>query len=278
MVRLLLLTLAVLACSTATVPAAGAQPEFALYLLRHAEKTEEANDPGLTDAGRQRAQRMARWFSGQQIAAIWSSDYLRSRATAQPLADLLNIPIRLYDPQQLDVFSAELLQNAETALVVGHSNTTPELASLLCGCPVEAMPDDEYERFFRVTVNGPDRQLLKYDHPWVRDVHMPVEGIYHRAAMVAVSAQAPLALAEIQQALGTSQLLKKSRLIVLFDDGTDLVDWRQLYWKVINNVDCSRLGSGAVIDARSAQGALVLHHDPGVAAHLDAQWRRYGLS
>lgn len=162
MFRRLLLTLAVLACSTVT-GADDTQPEFALYLIRHAEKTEHADDPGLTHAGRLRAQRMARWLIDKHITAIWSSDYLRSRATAQPLADVLGIPIRLYDPLQLGAFSARLVQGAETALVVGHSNTTPELASLLCGCPVTAMAENDYERFFRVTVSGPGRYLREYD-------------------------------------------------------------------------------------------------------------------
>jgi broad specificity phosphatase PhoE len=161
--RVLLLALTTLACAHWTASADETQPQFALYLIRHAEKTEHAEDPGLTKAGRRRAQRMAGWLADKHITAIWSSDYLRSRATAQPLADRLGIPVRLYDPQQLDAFSAELLHGAETALVVGHSNTTPELASLLCGCPVTAMADSDYERFFRVTVSGPGRHLREYD-------------------------------------------------------------------------------------------------------------------
>ena len=45
--RLCLLAIASLACATTTAPEAQAQPEFALYLLRHAEKTEEPDDPVL---------------------------------------------------------------------------------------------------------------------------------------------------------------------------------------------------------------------------------------
>lgn len=148
-----------------TFPAqrAAGDPAFSLYLVRHAEKTSEADDPGLSRSGRKRAERLARWLSGQRIGAIWSSDYLRSRATAQPLASRLGIPIGLYDPQRLTALAGELLRRGEPALVVGHSNTTPELAALLCGCPVAPMPDTEYERLIQVTIDGAERRVQEYD-------------------------------------------------------------------------------------------------------------------
>ncbi|WP_241264206.1 hypothetical protein [Bowmanella dokdonensis] len=38
-----------------------------------------------------------------------------------------------YDPQQLDNFASNLLERAENALIVGHSNTTPQLIEMLGG-------------------------------------------------------------------------------------------------------------------------------------------------
>ena len=40
-------------------------------------------------------------------------------------------------------------------LVVGHSNTAPDIAAALCGCAVAPMPETEYGRRMAVTF-GPD--------------------------------------------------------------------------------------------------------------------------
>ncbi len=120
-------------------------------------------------------------------------------------------------------------------------------------------------------------QLLQYDHPWVTDVHMPKEGIYHRAAVVAISSQSKLALVEIRKALTSSQLLKNSRLLVLMDEGVCIDDMRQVYWKVINNLKCSHQGDGVIVDARSPDGVLQVHHDPVIEALVSERWREYGL-
>jgi 4-hydroxy-3-polyprenylbenzoate decarboxylase len=95
--------------------------------------------------------------------------------------------------------------------------------------------------------------LLQYDLPWVVDVHMPLEGIYHRAALVSIDEYGETA-AEINQSLRLSKLLKNARLIILLDRDCDLHDIRQVYWRVIN-ADCwesNDLFEGRMIDARKS--------------------------
>lgn len=142
-----LLILAALAGCTATERPA----EFDLYLVRHAEKASEASDPELTQAGHERAAWLATWLADRPLAAVWSSDYQRTRDTAAPTAQTHQLPLIIYDPRDLDRLAIQLLERKETALVVGHSNTTPELAALLCGCPVEPMDDSEFDRIIVVT-------------------------------------------------------------------------------------------------------------------------------
>lgn len=157
----LLLVLA--AASAAAGHHAGHRPEFTLYLVRHAEKTAAVEDPGLTEAGSERSRWLAMWLADKRLRSIWSSDYLRSRATAQPAAEAMDMDLRLYDPRQLEAFARTLLQQAETALVVGHSNTTPQLASLLCECPVAPMEDSEHDRLIVVVSDAHGRRLQEYD-------------------------------------------------------------------------------------------------------------------
>ncbi len=124
-----------------------------VYLVRHAEKTTVNPDPGLTLAGEQRAQQLADRLETAGVTAIWTTDYARTRATAAPLAERLGVEVRLYSPGDLPGF-AEYLQThpEETALVVGHSNTTPQLVELLGGDPGAPINEaGEYDRLYIVS-------------------------------------------------------------------------------------------------------------------------------
>ena len=147
--------LAALVFLTATVAWAGGEPapSYSVYLLRHAEKTAEADDPGLAPTGIERVQRLAGWARGRDIARVYSSDYRRTRDTATPIAEALGAPLTIYDPRELEAFASLLAEHEETALVVGHSNTTPQLAALLCGCEAPPMDESVYDRIYVVTVS-----------------------------------------------------------------------------------------------------------------------------
>lgn len=125
---------------------------FSLVLVRHAEKTGGSSDPELTATGRHRAEFFADWLEHMNIESIWSSDYQRTRLSALPLAERLGTEIRIYKPRNLQEFANTLLAEQKNAFVSGHSNTTPELAALLCKCEVAPMEDSQYERAFRITI------------------------------------------------------------------------------------------------------------------------------
>ncbi len=126
---------------------------YTLYLVRHAEKqTDQDRDPELTPAGEHRSQRLAAWFQDKDIEDIWSSDYQRTRGTAKPLLDSSGLELRIYDPRDLTALSDKLLGNRHNAVIVGHSNTTPELARLLCDCKIDDMDESEYGRLIVISV------------------------------------------------------------------------------------------------------------------------------
>ncbi len=130
---------------------------FQLYLVRHAEKQADAgNDPHLTGNGHQRARHLAEWLQDKSITDIWSSDYFRTRETAQPLADAIAKQLNIYDPRKLQPLANKLLEAKHNALVVGHSNTTPDLARILCQCEIEDMDESEHDRLIVVTVDAGD--------------------------------------------------------------------------------------------------------------------------
>jgi phosphohistidine phosphatase SixA len=123
-------------------------PESVFFLVRHAEKADLSDGSPLTEAGRLRAQSLANLLRDAGIERIYSSDFVRTRDTAAPLANDLGLEVILYDPNELNDLKDELVSSPGRHLVVGHSNTTPELSGLLGGEPGPAISDDEYDRLY----------------------------------------------------------------------------------------------------------------------------------
>ena len=129
---------------------------FTIYLVRHAEKAlseDNPKDPPLTPCGEQRAASLEVFLSAVQLEAVYSSDYTRTRHTAQPVAQNRNMETRLYDHKKLEEFAKVLIQRGENALVVGHSNSTPVLAGLLVGKDLEPIDESIYNRIYQVVIH-----------------------------------------------------------------------------------------------------------------------------
>ncbi len=79
----------------ATAPLLLAQAPTTVFVVRHAEKGGDPadRDPELSEAGRERARTLAHVLGEANITAIYSTPFLRTQHTAQPLAELLGIEI-----------------------------------------------------------------------------------------------------------------------------------------------------------------------------------------
>lgn len=125
-----------------------------VFLIRHAEKADDSRDPPLSDEGKARAEGVARLLGDAGVTRIWSTNLLRTRHTAQPLADRLGLPVETYDPMALNAFADGLRRLPGRHLVVGHSNTTPDVVKALGGTPGEAIQDTEYDRLYALVIVG----------------------------------------------------------------------------------------------------------------------------
>ncbi len=127
------------------------------FLVRHAEKTTEKPNPGLTDAGMARAAKLAALLDGLKIDQVMSTDYKRTQDTAAPLAKSKKLSIQSYDPgMQKDLFTDLSVLNKQNVLVVGHSNTIPQLANILIGKEVIAEYDHEdYSNLLIISISQP---------------------------------------------------------------------------------------------------------------------------
>jgi broad specificity phosphatase PhoE len=119
-----------------------------IILVRHAERVPSpaTDDPPLTDAGSARAQRLATMLARSDVRAVFVTRFRRTRETAKPLTDLLRlVPIEESDTVQL---VAALRTHAnETVLVVGHSDTVPDVIKAFGG-PTVTIGDDEFDDLF----------------------------------------------------------------------------------------------------------------------------------
>ncbi len=155
----------------AATPAALADATF--YLVRHAEKAADGTrDPDLTAEGRTRALWIAGYLEDKGLTGVYSTDYKRTRQTAQPAADKMGLAIDLYDPRALEAFAADLKSKTGVFLVVGHSNTTPALANLLANTHLKYAGEDVYDQIFEVKLSdtGTARVSVSFSKP--RQDHM----------------------------------------------------------------------------------------------------------
>jgi broad specificity phosphatase PhoE len=128
---------ALLVALTLFASAAQADPEWVI-LVRHAEKASTpADDPDLSEAGRQRAEQLAALLQGAGITHILTSDRRRTQQTAAPLAQRLGLQPQAIATRGGDHIAALLAavraRQGGALLVVGHSNTVPALLAALGG-------------------------------------------------------------------------------------------------------------------------------------------------
>ena len=155
-------------CASAVFIGCGAkpaEPDAVYYLVRHAEKTAETSDPALTIEGKQRAQDLTERLKTVPVTMVYSSDYKRTRDTAAPIAAAKGLEVELYDPRDLEGLAKTLLSEKGHILVVGHSNTTPQLSALLGGPEGEPIVEaTEYNRLYVLekTHKGISGRIEKY--------------------------------------------------------------------------------------------------------------------
>lgn len=130
-----------------------------IFLVRHAEKANDGTkDPDLNEVGKERAQKLAVMLQNAEIQGIYSSPYKRTRQTGQVLADSLGLTIQEYNPSKPEEVK-QAIESAEgqNLLIVGHSNTTPNVVNYLLG--EEKYPqltEKEYDKLF-VLVKGTEK-------------------------------------------------------------------------------------------------------------------------
>jgi broad specificity phosphatase PhoE len=171
--RFAALLVLLLALPTAALAGIG-PPDTIVVIVRHAEKAaDDPKDPGLSEAGQARAQRLATALQGLPLHHAVSTQYKRTHDTAVPAAKAAGIEVHVkpIDDSNSATYAKDLATHirhdhaGQNLLVVGHSNTVPELVEAFTGVKAEAMADTEFDRIYVVTLpaDGPARfVVLRY--------------------------------------------------------------------------------------------------------------------
>lgn len=114
------------------------------YVMRHLNTPVGVQNPDLLPEGKATAEKLVAWFAGKPLAAIYVTDFKRTRQTAAPLAEARGLEPKAYDPRDTPALIARVKAESGPALIVGHSNTVPEIVEALGG---ERFPDLKHEEF-----------------------------------------------------------------------------------------------------------------------------------
>jgi broad specificity phosphatase PhoE len=154
------------------------QATTTVIFVRHAEKVASpVDDPGLSDAGKQRAAELARQLVDADVIAgvdaIYSTSFRRTEETVQPVATALNLPINSYDAANTETIMDQIVRDhkGKIILVVGHSNTVPALiGNMGASKNVPEIAENEYDNIYVVSVPwfGKTKTIrLRYGTPYV---------------------------------------------------------------------------------------------------------------
>lgn len=108
-------------------------PAPAFYVVRHLNTPEGQRDPDLLPEGQRVAALLPNRLEAHPPRAIFVSDYRRTRQTAAAVAARWGLTPIVYDPADTPGLVARVRATTGPVLIVGHSNTVPDIVEQLGG-------------------------------------------------------------------------------------------------------------------------------------------------
>ena len=147
--------------------AVSALAEPTVFLARHAEKADGAGadpkNPELSAVGRERAESLARMLKDAGVVAIFATEYKRTQQTAEAISRATGIDVTTVSAKETPALVGKLKATDGHAVVIGHSNTLPEIIQALGVAKPVTIADDEYDNLFIWTRSAPRAAIrLRY--------------------------------------------------------------------------------------------------------------------
>ena len=129
-------------------------PAPGYYVIRHLHTPEGQRDPDLTSEGQRVAALIPDWFGRERVRVIYVSHFKRTQQTAAPLAGRLGLVPVVYDPADTPGLIARVRAGPLPALIVGHSNTVPEIVAQLGGTRPGPLAHEDFGDIWRIAPDG----------------------------------------------------------------------------------------------------------------------------
>ena len=125
-----------------------ATAQSTIFIVRHAEKADATKDPDLSEAGRARAEALAKTLRDANITEIYATEFKRTQQTTAPLAKILGVTVTILPAKDNAALRAKLRASTGNSLVVGHGDTIPDLIKALGISDPIKIGENDYDNLF----------------------------------------------------------------------------------------------------------------------------------
>jgi broad specificity phosphatase PhoE len=134
----------------------GAAQITTVILVRHAEKAGPSGNVPLSPAGMARVKELERILTEVNLAAVYTTPFLRTEQTAGPLASAHRLqPVVVNAGKTYAHDVVEMIMHdhrGQTVVVVGHSDTTVDVLKQLGVANPRKIADTEYDNLFLCSI------------------------------------------------------------------------------------------------------------------------------
>ena len=132
------------------------RPVTTVILVRHGEKNPDPKEKNalLTPVGEARARELVHVLGSAGISSVYATQVTRTQQTAKPIADQLGLPVTQVEATNTPELVRQIKSKpaGSVILVVGHTNSLPEVIEALGAGKVPTIPETEYDNLFVVTL------------------------------------------------------------------------------------------------------------------------------
>lgn len=147
--------------------------------------------------------------------------------------------------------------------------------------------------------------FLQLQIPEIRDMNLPLEGVFHNCAVVSIKKTYPQQAKKVMHAIWGMGQMMFTKMIIVVDEHVNVQDMNEVWWRVFNNIDARRdivmvdgpldvldhsspmpnWGTKVGIDATKTWPAEGNHREwpdeivmsDSVKAQVDKKWKELGL-
>jgi 2,3-bisphosphoglycerate-dependent phosphoglycerate mutase len=142
------------------------------YIVRHAEKADNSDDPQLSQQGRERASSLEQYLASKKLDTVFTSTFKRTILTGLTVSfprSITQLSINQQNQQTLNDFIQRMksIKTDKGILIVGHTNTVPTIVQGICGQTIAAIPENDYDNIYIIEIKNGNAvlQQLTYGKP-----------------------------------------------------------------------------------------------------------------